>query len=93
MKVSGYAEKVEILFPKEMTDKNPELNRTIVYDIPLYEQEEKIQFMIPTETPENQSYEIVVRAYKGDKGLEAYPAFAAVAVSGSVLEDFRTRLR
>lgn len=92
--VWGYAERVEVEFPQEMTAWNPELNKTFVYtQTPAYLQEEKLQFMIPLYTPANQHYTIIVRAYKGDKKLEEYPSVSIVQVEGTVLDEFRTRLR
>lgn len=92
--VWGYAERVEVEFPKEMTAWNPELNKTFVYtENPAYLQEEKLQFMIPLNTPVNKQYVITVRAYKGDKKLEEYPSVSTVQIEGTVLSEFRTRLR
>lgn len=92
--VWGYAERVEVEFPEEMTAQNPELNKTFEYTMtPAYLQQESIQFMIPLETPANQRYTITVRAYKGNKKLEQYPALSMVQVEGTVLDEFRTRLR
>lgn len=90
----GYADMVEVKFPEELTALNPDLNICIDYtDLPQHRHDEKIQFMIPLYTPENQSYEITVRAYKGDKKLEEHPRINVVGVQGTVLDDFRTRLR
>ncbi len=90
----GYADKVEVEFPDELTALNPELNICIDYtDLPGYRHDEALQFMIPLYTPENRSYEITVRAYKGDKMLEEHPRISVVGVEGTVLDDFRTRLR
>lgn len=92
--VWGYADRVEVEFPEEMTAWNPELNRTFEYtDMPAYLHEEKLQFMIPLNTPVNQSYTVTVRAYKGDRKLEEYPAVSVLQVGGTVLDEFRTRLR
>ena len=92
--VWGYADRVEVEFPKELTDLNPNLRQTYVYtDAPQYRQEEKLQFMIPLYAPEKESYIITVRAYKGDRRLEEHPRLGVVSVEGSVLQDFRTRLR
>jgi hypothetical protein len=93
VKVYGYAERVEVEFPEEMTSLCPELNRTFTYEAPLYSQEEEIQFMIPLYTPENAGYRITVRAYKGEKKLEEHPAVSVIEVGDSVLGEFRTRLR
>lgn len=90
----GYPDYIEIEFPQEMTDQNAELNKRFEYiDSPLYCQEEQLQFMIPLYTPANADYTVTVRAYKGEKQLEQYPELSVVEVSGTVLDDFRTRLR
>nr|WP_318685785.1 InlB B-repeat-containing protein [uncultured Acetatifactor sp.] len=90
----GYADRVEVEFPQELVRLNPQLNSVYLYtDRPGYRQEEQLQFMIPLYAPENKTYEITVRAYKGDKRLEDFPAFGIIEVEGSVLQDFRTRLR
>lgn len=92
--VWGYADRVEVEFPREMTEQNPELDKVFEYgDFPKYLQEEKIQFMIPLYTPANESYEIIVRAYKGDRKLEEHPDIGIVTVDETVLDQFRTRLR
>lgn len=93
VKVWGYADRLEIRFPKAMSDLNSELNKNIVYDIPEYEQEEEIEFMIPIYTPDNESYEIEVTAYKKGRVLTEDPALTTVGVKGSILDDIRTRLR
>jgi hypothetical protein len=92
--VWGYPDKVEVIFPDEMTALSPTLNVIFDYtDIPQYRHDEEIQFMVPLYTPEGNSYEITVRAYKGDKMLEQHPRISVMGVSGTVLDDFRTRLR
>lgn len=91
--VWGYAERVEVEFPEEMTAHNPELNKTYTYTVPSYLEQESIQFMIPLETPLNQQYNITVRAYKGNKMLEQHPAVSIIQIEGTVLDEFRTRLR
>lgn len=90
----GYAERIEIEFPPEFVEANPELNQVYVYkDNPMYKQEESCEFMIPLYVPERREYTITVRAYKGDRMLEAHPALAVLGVEGSVLNELRTRLR
>lgn len=92
--VWGYPDYVEIEFPEEMAKQDPGLNRRIDYaGSPRYSQEEEIRFMIPLYTPANADYAVKVRAYKGDRQLEQYPEISVVEVSGTVLDDFRTRLR
>ena len=94
LSVWGYADRVEVEFPSEMTKEKPELNKVFDYsNSPMYLQEEKIQFMIPLYMPENKSYEITVRAYKKDRRLEDHPEVSVVQVNGTVLDQFRTRLR
>lgn len=90
----GYADRIEVEFPAELTDANPELNTIYVYtDHPMYKQVEQVQFMIPLDMPENQQYTITVRAYKSDRKLEDYPSLSTISVDGSVLDELRTRLR
>ena len=92
--VWGYADRVEVIFPEEMSDLCPELNHTYDYrDRPGYRITEQLQFMVPLYTPENENFEITVRAYKGDKRLEDHPKISVIGVKGSVLDDLRTRLR
>lgn len=94
IKCWGYAERIEIEFPEEMTKWNPELNH--VYEYPLkgaYMQEEQYEFMIPLSAPEGVDYTVTVRAYKGDKMLERHPALVVMGIRGSILDELRTRLR
>lgn len=90
----GYADRVEVIFPECMTALDPELNKTYDYEEnPGYRITEELQFAVPLYTPENQKLEIVVRAYKGDKKLEDHPTISVIGVSGTVLDELRTRLR
>lgn len=90
----GYADRVEVEFPEEFAAENPLLNRTYLYDHDaMYRREETEDFMVPLYVPENPEYTIVVRAYKGDRMLEAYPALTVLGVEGTVLDELRTRLR
>ncbi|MGN0401884.1 MAG: InlB B-repeat-containing protein [Acetatifactor sp.] len=90
----GYADRVEVIFPEEMTALNPELNRIIDYtEMQCYKQESRVQFMVPLYTPENSAYRVTVRAYKGNSRLEEHPVISTVTISGSVLDELRTRLR
>lgn len=92
--VIGYAEWVEVEFPEEIAKQNQALNRTFLYSSnPEYQKEEQIQFMIPLDAAESADYTITVRAYKGDRRLEEFPELAVLEVSGSILDDIRTRLR
>lgn len=90
----GYADRVEVIFPESMTALDPTLNRTYDYtDTPGYKITEQLPFMVPLYTPENQELEITVRVYKGDKKLEDHPTISVIGVSGTVLDELRTRLR
>ena len=90
----GYADRVEVEFPAELTAVNPELNQTYDYtDLQMYCQESKLQFMIPLYLPANRDYVVTVRAYKGDKELEKQPSLSTIEVAGTVLGELRTRLR
>lgn len=90
----GYAERVEVEFPAEFVRQNPELNKTYYYEqYREYKKDEALQFMIPLYTEASSGYEIIVRAYKGDKKLEDHPKVSVISVQGTVLDDFRTRLR
>lgn len=90
----GYADRVEIVFPEEMTALRPDLNQTIDYrDQRLYRQESRVQFMVPLYTPGGLSYEVTVRAYKEGRKLEEHPALSTMEIEGNVLDEMRTRLR
>lgn len=89
---TGYVERIEVIFPEEMTALNPALNRVYEYDIPDYIQTEKLTFMVPLGVPEGEM-DITVRAYKRDADIERHPQLAAMAVEGSVLDEVRTRLK
>lgn len=90
----GYADRVEIVFPEEMTALSPELNQIIDYkDQRLYRQEAQVQFMVPLYTPGGLSYEVTVRAYKEGRKLEEHPALSTMEIEGNVLDEMRTRLR
>lgn len=90
----GYADRVEIVFPEEMTALKPDLNQVIDYrGQRLYRQESKVQFMVPLYTPGGLSYEVTVRAYKEGRKLEEHPALSTMEIAGNVLDEMRTRLR
>ncbi len=90
----GYTERLEVIFPEEMTGLQPGLNQTFDYcGRESYLQAETVQFMVPLYTPANTQYTITVRAYKGDDHIEEHPTFSTIGVEGSVLSELRTRLR
>lgn len=88
----GYVDRVQVVFPEEMTALDPSLNRWYEYRIPDYAKEEKLEFMIPLKTPEA-VMEITVRAWKQDTDIERHPRLATLSVKGNVLEELRTRLK
>lgn len=90
----GYADGVEVEFPQEMLEQNSELNKVYDYkNLSAYVHEERLQFMIPLYIPLSDTYTITVRAYKEGKQIDAYPDISVIEIEGSVLDEFRTRLR
>lgn len=95
----GYVDYVTVEFPESFTKLNPGLDTTFVYNPedlsrrPSYREDEKYQFMIPLYAPEGEDFKIKVTAHKGDKAIEKYPEFSVYDVSGTVLDELRTRLR
>lgn len=89
---TGYVDRVEVIFPEEMTELDASLNRIWLYEVPEYVKEEKLSFMIPLRVPET-VMDITVRAYKQDTGIEQRPRLATVTVKGNVLDELRTRLK
>lgn len=89
---TGYVERVEVLFPEEMTALDPSLNRSYDYPIPDFIKEEKISFMVPLRMPEGVA-SITVRAYKADTQLQQHPELVTFTVKGNVLDELRTRLK
>lgn len=90
----GYADRVEVEFPEELLALNPELNKSFDYaDMQVYRQESALQFMIPLYAPAKPDYQVTVRAYKDGKLLEQAPGLGVAVEDGTVLSEFRTRLR
>ena len=89
---TGYVDRVEVIFPEEMTELDSSLNRIYVYDTPEYIREEKLTFMVPLKVPEA-VMDITVRAYKQDSSIEQHPRLATMTVKGNVLDELRTRLK
>ena len=91
----GYADRVEVTFPKAMREMDERLKGTIVFEYgefdKVYMQEEQVQFMIPLYLPDDGEYTVKVRAYKAGKELLESPQL--FTVSGTVLDEIRTRLR
>lgn len=90
----GYVQRVEVEYPKCFDPTGEKMNQTFTYlDNPSYKQEETLYFMIPLYVPDDENYQITVRAYKEDKMLEEHPQLEVLSVRGSVLDELRTRLR
>lgn len=90
----GYADRVEAEFPEELLAQNPGLNQIFDYtDNQIYKQESRLKFMIPLYTPANQNYVVTVRAYKDGRLLEGIAELGVTVEGGTVLSEFRTRLR
>lgn len=88
----GYADRVEVKFPKEMLKLNPKLDKVYEYEVPRHLVKEELEFMVPLYTKEG-SYQLEVYAYKDGRLLQENPALATFEISGTVTDDFRTRLR
>lgn len=88
----GYADRVEVIFPKELSDIDPQLDMKFTYDGTVYRQEEQYAFMVPLETPLGE-YQITVKAWKDGKLKTAVPVIWTLGPDESVLDDLRTRLR
>ncbi len=86
----GYVEKIEVIFPEEMTAVNPALKAVYEYPSPYLKKIEMFQFHIPLGIMEKE-YEILVKAYKNGEVLDARPVITVV--KGSVLDELRTRIR
>lgn len=87
----GYAEKVIIRFPEELLRLNPDLNREYNYEFPEALKTEVYEFNIPLSTP-NGNYVIEVEAWKDGRKLTEELALPVRTV-GSIIEEFRTRIR
>ena len=87
-----YVDKVEVIFPKELTDIDPGLNTTYSYDGTIYRKEEEYEFMVPLGTPLGE-YTIVINAWKDGEQKSCYPIIWTLGEEESVLNDIRTRLR
>lgn len=89
----GYADRVEVYFPDEFAD-DKSFDHVYTYELnPSYRQDEELEFVVPLYVPGERDYTVTVRAYKGDRMLEVHPRFAVMSITGSVLDDVRTRLR
>ena len=88
----GYVDKLVVIFPSELSSLDGSLDREFVYEVSMYEQREEFLFMVPLYAKEGE-YKVKVQAYKDGTRVEDYPVWVPFTVKGSVLDDFRTRLR
>ena len=93
----GYADRVEVTFPEAMRELDERLREIIVFSYTgvdrEYGQGEEVQFMIPLYDLPDGDYQIIVRAYKQNAMAEDRPVMRVASEGGSVLDEFRTRLR
>ncbi len=92
IQTTGYVEKVEIVFPKDLVNDGEENIFVYEYDTPEYIQQEQREFMVPLETVDG-TKNILVKAYKSGTELEKQPQILLINVEGSILDELRTRLR
>lgn len=88
---TGNADRVEVIFPGDLTAINPGLNKTYVYNPSSYMKQEELTFLIPLNAPAK-SYAVTVRAYRGGVCLEKYPGFI-VKTGGNVLKHIKKHLK
>lgn len=98
VKTLGFADRIEVSFPNGLEQYTQVIdyggNRE-------YEKNDEIQFMIPLYYLRDyfegvdhvDDVPLTVKAYKGDMELTATPKFSVFELSGSVLEEFRDRLK
>ncbi|MBR5248771.1 MAG: InlB B-repeat-containing protein [Lachnospiraceae bacterium] len=88
----GYPDKVEVIFPEEMSALDAQLNTVFVYDGLANRHEEEYIFMIPFRTPQGE-WEITVKAWKDGKVISKAPIIWTLGEDETILDDLRTRLR
>lgn len=87
IKSYGYTDKITVTFPTSELSSKYNTEYTI---IPSGDEKEfEIQFMIPL-YEEERSYEVTVTAYMGAESKTVYPGYV---VSGTVLDQIKTRIR
>lgn len=88
----GYPDKVEVVFPEEMSSLDAQLNTVYMYDGTVSRQEEEYIFMVPFRMPQGE-WEITVKAWKDGKMISEAPIIWTLGEDVSILDDLRTRLR
>lgn len=84
----GYVDKVEVVFPQSFHMEE----KILCYEIPAALKQEEIPFAVPLNALDGQQV-IHVRSYKNGICLEEESQLVTIEVTGSVLDEFRTRLR
>lgn len=91
----GYADRVEVEFPPELAAVDETLQNLVFdyRDMQVYRQESHVQFMVPLYAEADRDYVLQVRAFWGELCLESSPVLHVTSEGGSILDEFRTRLR
>lgn len=85
----GFVNKVEVIFPYELSRYDDSLNQTYILDPQLTDSITQ-EFYVPLYSAEGE-YRVTVRAYNEEgESLTVYPS---LTIAGTILDDFRTRLR
>ena len=92
IQATGYVDRVEIHFPEEWNRFGVNKDCQYVYSVPEMIRKEMLEFAVPLHV-QNGTYQIEVQAFKGEKMISADPQLLTITVSGSVLDELRTRLR
>ena len=87
----GYADKIIIRFPDELTSLNPELNKEYIYEFPEAIKTEQYEFNIPLDTPGGE-YIVEVEAWKDGRKLTEELSLP-IWTDGSIVDELRTRIR
>jgi len=87
----GYADKVIIRFPDELTALNPDLDKEYIYEFPPAMKTEVYEFNIPLSTPSG-NYVVEVEAWKNGRKLTEELQLP-VRTNGSITDELRTRIR
>lgn len=91
----GYADRVEVEFPPELAAVDETLQNLVFdyRDMQVYRQESHVQFMVPLYAEADRDYVLQARAFWGELCLESSPVLHVTSEGGSILDEFRTRLR
>lgn len=90
---SEKVDKVEVRFPAELSDIEPNLNQWVTFEKEAIEKRETLLFQIPLGTPEGEDYAIDLYPYADGVLLSPNPIKCYFQINGCVLDELRTRLR